>query len=68
MSDNKLESELRKERQYSSDIRDEFVNLFNDIVKVISRDGDERSDGECVDDVYSVLEKYKDLDEWQVEF
>ena len=68
MSDNKLESELRKERQYSSDIRDEFVNLFNDIVKVISRDGDERTDGECVDDVYSGLEKFKDIDEWQVDF
>ena len=68
MSDNKLESELRKERQYSSDIRDDFVNLFNDIVKVISRDGVERTDLKCVDDVYSVLEKYKDIDEWQVDF
>jgi len=72
MSDNKwssiLESELRKERQYSSNIRDEFVNLYNDIVKVISRDGEERTDGECVDDIYSVLEKYKDIDEWQEDF
>ena len=72
MSDNKwssiLESEQRKERQYSSNIRDEFVNLYNDIVKVISRDGEERTDGECVDDIYSVLEKNKDIDEWQDDF
>jgi len=63
---NKMKADLMKERQYSSNIRDEFVNLYNDIVNVITVDGEEKTDGECVDDLWSVLDKYKDIDEWQV--
>ena len=38
----------------------EFVNLYNDVCKCVTTDGDEMTDGECVDALFEVLEKYQD--------
>ena len=64
---NKMKADLMKERQYSSNIRDEFVNLYNDIVNVITVDGEEMTDGECVDALFSVLKKYRGESDEQTE-
>ncbi len=37
----------------------EFENLYNDICKVITTDGEEMTDGECVDALFDVLDKYE---------
>ncbi len=37
----------------------EFVNLYNDVSKVVTTDGDEMTDGECLDTLFDVLGKYQ---------
>tara|TARA_R100000231_G_scaffold139474_1_gene120848 strand:+ start:3842 stop:4063 length:222 start_codon:yes stop_codon:yes gene_type:complete len=43
----------------------EFVNLYNDVSKVITTDGDEMTDGECLDALFDVLGKYQNKSDKQ---
>ena len=43
----------------------EFVNLYNDVSKVVTTDGDEMTDGECVDALFDVLGKYQNKSDKQ---
>ena len=47
--------------------KDNFENLYNDIVKVVTVDGEEMTDGECVDALFSVLKKYRGESDEQTE-
>ena len=46
---------------------DNFVNLYNDIVNVVTIDGEEMTDGECVDALFNVLKKYRGESDQQAE-
>tara|TARA_R110000751_G_scaffold207876_1_gene311654 strand:- start:639 stop:857 length:219 start_codon:yes stop_codon:yes gene_type:complete len=46
---------------------DNFVNLYNDIVNVVTIDGEEMTDGECVDALFNVLKKYQGESDQQAE-
>ena len=39
--------------------KDNFENLYNDIAKALITDGEEMTDGECVDAIFYALKKYE---------
>ena len=47
--------------------KDNFENLYNDIVNVVTVDGEEMTDGECVDALFNVLKKYRGESDQQAE-
>jgi hypothetical protein len=47
--------------------KDNFESLYNDIVGVVTVDGEEMTDGECVDALFSVLKKYRGKSDEQTE-
>ena len=51
-------SEFQIVEEASEYWKDNFEQLFNDVTKVVTEDGEVLTDGECVDALFDVLKKY----------
>ena len=64
---NNIDEDYKRADESATPWKDNFENLYNDIVKVVTVDGEEMTDGECVDALFSVLKKYRGESDEQTE-
>tara|TARA_R110002020_G_scaffold188466_1_gene387149 strand:+ start:530 stop:739 length:210 start_codon:yes stop_codon:yes gene_type:complete len=64
---NYIDEDYKRADESATYWKDNFENLYNDIVNVVTVDGEEMTDGECVDALFSVLKKYQGESDEQTE-
>jgi len=64
---NNIDEDYKHADESATYWKDNFENLYNDIVNVVTVDGEEMTDGECVDALFSVLKKYRGESDEQTE-
>ena len=64
---NNIDEDYKRADESATYWKDNFENLYNDIVNVVTVDGEEMTDGECVDALFSVLKKYRGESDEQTE-
>lgn len=62
-----IDEEYKRADESATYWKDNFENLYNDIVNVVTVDGEEMTDGECVDALFGVLKKYRGESDEQTE-